>query len=100
MIGEVTKRTETALGDKWDKQLEIKIIPITYENKTDGSQIIYYVCHTTFFSDEIPDSYDLQEIMREIIDPETSDESTPCKVYDIDAMRYRKAERSYLCFTI
>ena len=98
---EILGRIEGALGDEWNKISETEVIPFTLTFTDEGDDtLIYYVCKTTYYSEEIPEIDGLSPVLNEVIAPETAEQSRPCQVSGLDAMLYEKGERGFLCWTI
>ena len=99
---EIMERIEGALEEMdkgWEKKSSTEILP--FDLKYEGGQIItYYVCTTTFYEEEPLAADGLSSALKGVIDPESAEKSTECKVSGLDAMRYEKDGRAFLCWTV
>ena len=96
---EMLERIEGAMGNDWSKVSETEILPFTMINAEDDT-LIYYVCRTTYYTEEVPEVNGLSPALNEIISPETAEESRSCQVCGLDAMLYEKDGRGYVCWTV
>lgn len=99
---EIMVHIEDALEEMdkdWEKRSTTEILPfdLTFE---DDQIITYYVCTTTFYGEDPLVIEGLSDALNGVIDPETAEKSTECKVSGLDAMRYEKDGRAFLCWTI
>lgn len=99
---EIMERIEGALEEMdndWEKKSTTEILP--FDLKYEGGQIItYYVCTTTFYGEDPLGAEGLSNALKGVIDPETAEKSTECEVSGLDAMRYEKDGRAFLCWTV
>lgn len=94
------KQLEAAVGDEYEKQLEVKTVAtVIYENENDTSKIIYRVLETTYCNGDADEPWVFHEekfLLRfsagEIRNSERK------KIKGWDAVLYRCAEKSYLCW--
>lgn len=92
-------KIEGALGEEWKKQSQTIIVP-AYFSDSKGNSIVFYACQTSFYDAEPPVLSGLDPVLNEVIDPETAESSRACQVSGLDAMRYEKEGRAFLCWTV
>lgn len=89
---------QAALGGEWTAQSKTAITSRTFPN-AEGETIVFYVCQTTYFTDDIPEITGINEALNEIIDPAAAETSRACTVSGREAVLYQKDGRAYLCWT-
>ena len=68
--------------------------------QTNGHDIQYYYCGTTYF-DEIPELTGVHlDAIKSVVDPALAENSRDTKVLDYDAIIYALDGREYLCWSI
>lgn len=68
--------------------------------QTNGHDIQYYYCGTTYF-DEIPELTGVHlDAIKSVVDPALAESSRAAKVLDYDAIIYALDGREYLCWSI
>jgi len=68
--------------------------------QTNGHDIQYYYCGTTYF-DEIPELTGIHlDAIKSVVDPALAENSRDTKVLDYDAIIYALDGREYLCWSI
>ena len=76
-----------------------EVTQVSFE-QTNGHDIQYYYCGTTYF-DEIPALTGVHlEAIKGVVDPALAESSREAKVLDYDAVIYALDGREYLCWSI
>jgi len=76
-----------------------EVTQVSFE-QTNGHDIQYYYCGTTYF-DEIPELTGVHlDAIKSVVDPALAENSRDTKVLDYDAIIYALDGREYLCWSI
>jgi len=76
-----------------------EVTQVSFE-QTNGHDIQYYYCGTTYF-DEIPELTGIHlDAIKSVVDPALAENSRDTKVLDYDAIIYALDGREYLCWSI